>query len=546
MSDPAAKDSESGAAPPPPEEPRPGPELWAPRLSAAIALLLALAYMFLGGAGPGDFCVDDAWIHLSYAKSLRLGDGASYNPGDWQTGFSSPLWMLLLAAWPTEGDTVLSVKLLGALLHAGEAGLASLLALEIARARASLARPIPLFSIALLAGVLVATAPTLLQSAGSGMEIGLCSCLLLAAVYTSLREQWLLTGVAGALAVLARPEALFFLATFAAILAVGRRQRAAVAAGLGAALGLGAWVIYCLALTGWPWPNTGYVKAGSGSLAGGLDYLAAQVFPWQPWIVGFGAGLALIAAALYTDLTGEGVLEGSTGSPSDDAPARHATPRARHVELVALLVAWIVATLAIAVSRPLDPAISFYQSRYFAIFAAVPPVLIAMGIARTNRLLCLALTLPIAVFTGLQINELHTLQRAQERGVSLLHGDPARALASELPPDAVVAVEGAGSARYKTPRTMTIVDIIGLNDAEIAHADGDAAKACVLLRREPDYFVLPDHIAASLAKVFALRPMAEFVDPKWAQIEEPREVHVFLFAVEGVNPRWRARCTTGE
>ena len=89
---------------------------------------------------------------------------------------------------------------------------------------------------------------------------------------------------------------------------------------------------------------------------------------------------------------------------------------------------------------------------------------------------------------------------------------------------------------------MTIVDVIGLNDAAIAHAVDDNAKACELVARAPGYFVLPDHIAAPLSRVFALRPIEQFVDPRWAQVEEPHEVRVLLLAVEGVQPKWAERC----
>lgn len=541
----------------PPEREPEAREVWAPRACAVIGLLLALVYLFVPDAGPGDFCVDDAWIHLAYAKSLRLGDGLSYNPGDWETGFSSPLWVVLLAAWPTEPDPVVSVKLLGALLHGCVAGLSSALALELARRRATLERPVPVLSIALLAGILAATAPTLLQSAGSGMEIGLTATLLLATVLASVREQWLLAAILAFLAQLARPEALFFLGTFAALSAVlpqppatstaaggdappWRRRALALSPAVGAAAAMVVWILYCQVVSGYPWPNTAYVKAdlGDASLGGGLDYLGAQVLPWQPWVIGLGGGMALIAAALWTDLSGRGVLE----REAEGQPASKPEAVTRHWQLLALLLAWAAGLIATAASRPLDPGILFYQSRYFAIFAALPPVLIALGVARTHKLLVVALLLPVAVFTGLQVTEVRALQRAQERGVALLHGDPAQQLREQLPPDAVIAVEGAGTARYRTPRTMTIVDIIGLNDAEVAHADGDADKACVIARRRPDAFVLPDHIAAALSKVFVLRPLAEFEDARWAQIEEPREVRVLLLAVDGVHPHWAARC----
>lgn len=515
-------------------------EQWGPRISVLVGLLFACLFAFSGG-GVDDFCLDDAWIHLAYAKSLRLGDGLSYNPGDWETGFSSPLWVLLLAAWPTGPDPVISVKLLGALLHAATAGLAAAIALDLASARASVERPLPVLSISLLAGCLCATAPTLLQAAGSGMEVPLATCTLLACLRASLREQWLLAGVMGFAAALARPELLAGLLGFVLVAGIGRRRSAVNRPGLasslvvaspllGAGAGLGAWMLHCQLVSGWPWPNTAYVKVGAASPSAGLEYLAAQVLPWQPWFAGLG-GLALIVAALWTELSGRGVLESPEPSKTT-----------RSWQCSALLSAWLVGMIATALSRPLDPEILFYQSRYFAIFAAIPPIVIALGVARTHRLLSVVLILPVALLTGLQITALHELARAQERGVALLHGDPARWVSPKLPDDAVIAVEGAGAMRYRTPRTMTIIDIIGLNDASIAHAVDDASKACLLVQRAPNYMVLPDHIAANLSKVFEFTVVARFTDPAWAQVEQPRAVEVFLLEVVGPHPRWRERC----
>jgi hypothetical protein len=508
------------------------PELWAPRITVVVALVLALAYAF-AGSGIDEFCLDDAWIHLAYAKSLRLGDGLSYNPGDWETGFSSPAWVLLLAAWPTEPDPVTAVKVLGALLQAATAGLASAIALDLVSARASVTRPLPAMSVSLLAGILCATSPALLQGASSGMEVPLTTCLLLACVRASLREQWLLAGVLGFAVELARPEALACLAAFALVLAVARRKPWAMVSVLGAGLALACWVSYCLVVSGWPWPNTAYVKTAVGQATGlgpGLDYLISQVLIWEPWVAGIG-GLALLLAAVWSELSGRGVLE-QTSEPPD----------ARRYELVAILAGYLAGLLGVAITRPLEAGILFYQARYFAIFAALPPIVIALGIARTHRVLSLLLVIPLALLTGLAIPTTARIQHAQERGVALLHGDSSRYVARELPDDAVIAVEGAGALRYRTPRTMTIIDIIGLNDAAIAHAPDDAAKACVLVEQAPGYFVLPDHIAAALSKVFEMKVLAEFVDPEWAQIEEPREVRVLLLEVVRVRPSWVERC----
>ncbi|MGB1699213.1 MAG: hypothetical protein ACPHRO_04610, partial [Nannocystaceae bacterium] len=89
------------------------------RTSARWALVFALIAAGLFSVGSLDFCLDDAWIHLSYAKSLQLGEGPSYNPYDRELGFSSPLWMLALALGPIQTSPILWAKLLGGLCHAG-------------------------------------------------------------------------------------------------------------------------------------------------------------------------------------------------------------------------------------------------------------------------------------------------------------------------------------------------------------------------------------------------------------------------------------------
>ena len=64
----------------------------------------------------------------------------------------------------------------------------------------------------------------------------------------------------------------------------------------------------------------------------------------------------------------------------------------------------------------------------------------------------------------------------------------------------------------------------------------------LVVARAPAYFVLPQHIAAPLSRVFEMRVLAEFVDPSWAQVEEPHEVRVLLLEVAGPRPNWAARC----
>jgi hypothetical protein len=494
-----------------------------PLISAAIAMILAALMI----PGSQDFPLDDAWIHMAYAKSVRLGDGLGYNPGDWETGFSSPLWVLLLATWPLGANPVLPAKLLGLLLHGLCAWLGARIALEVGRQRASLERPLPLRSLALLSGTLVASTPTLLQGATSGMEVPLASALVLATSLAMILGVTWACALLAFLAVLARPEAIFFVTTLAALLAWFRRPSrpssepgtwmSPLAGALGAVCALATWSAYCLAVSGYPWPNTQYIK-GTGGGIGGLAYVAEHVLPWQAWLVSL-TGLWLLVRVVRGEI------------------------RERRPELSFMLVAMLVTMVAIAVTRPLHPGTLFYESRYFAIVAAIPAVALPFGIVGLGRLATLLLVLPVAVITGLQVDSLRAQQRSQEEDTHRLHTTAALHVADTLPRDAVVAVEGAGASRFFTPRTMTIVDLIGLNDRAAAHLHFDrAAKLCHFVSRAPTHMVMPVEWHPLYADTFELVPVAAFDDPIWTQVRPPRPMRIVLYEVRGVRAPWRERC----
>lgn len=500
----------------------------APAVEGRARFVAALVAALLGALllpGPADLPLDDAWIHLAYAKSLRLGDGLSYNPGDHELGCSSPLWAVMLAAWPIAGDPVRPVQLLGLLLHAATAFAAAHLGLDLARRRASLEAPLPVLSITLLAGVLAGSTPTLVQASVSGMEVSLCAALVLAVAWAMLGGHVAAAAVTAALAVLARPEALGFVVALAGLVTPWRWRAgergasvwAPLAAGLGAAAALGAWVLYCLAVAGQPWPNAQYVKASGGGV-GGLRYLADQVLPWQPWLVSL-TGVVLLGLAVRGDL------------------------RARRPELPALVLATFATLVAIACSRPLDPALTFYQSRYFAPFVAPLAVVLPLGLPRARRWLALSLALPLAVVTGLQIRALAAASASQRADTHALHTTVALAIADGLPRDARVAVEGAGAPRFRAPRSMTILDLVGLNDRFIARHQGDVpAKLCHLVRQRPTHFAIPEAWVEQVAPVFRLRPVARFDDPEYTQVEPPRPLAVVLLAVDEIHPAWVRGC----
>ena len=73
-------------------------------LLAALITTLGVAVLYLtNAAAGGSFALrglplDDAWIHQVYARSAALGRPFQYNPGEWETGSTSPLWSTVTAS----------------------------------------------------------------------------------------------------------------------------------------------------------------------------------------------------------------------------------------------------------------------------------------------------------------------------------------------------------------------------------------------------------------------------------------------------------------
>src|SRR4051812_36425962 len=84
-------------------------------LVVCLRWLLAEIARLKGGLG---FPLDDSWIHLQFARNLAHGAGLSYNPGDFVTGSTAPLWTALLAVlYVLPGNVLLWTQLLGVVLY---------------------------------------------------------------------------------------------------------------------------------------------------------------------------------------------------------------------------------------------------------------------------------------------------------------------------------------------------------------------------------------------------------------------------------------------
>src|SRR5947209_19467156 len=82
--------------------------------AAACALYLGVTVAQVGHLA---YPLDDAWIHLTFARNLALGHEFAFVPGQASAGSTSPLWAFALAPgflWPFGSDAW--VYLLGIVL----------------------------------------------------------------------------------------------------------------------------------------------------------------------------------------------------------------------------------------------------------------------------------------------------------------------------------------------------------------------------------------------------------------------------------------------
>jgi len=471
-----------------------------------IAFVIALAAAVFMLAGGVDFCLDDAWIHLAYAKSLRLGDGLSYNPGDHETGFSSPLWVLLVAVMPWGASPVLSVKLIGTLCHGATAwGAASLTEAVLVERGATSTR-----LRASAAGLVCALDPALTFAAVSGMEVSLAAALLVWSVRASLGGRHGVCAALSACAVLARPESLFFLGAWSVLRYESVRTRQAVMPLAAAGLAMLVWVAYCMSVSGYPFPNTYYVKRGA-NISRGLVYFAREYLPKHAWFAGV-AGVVLLGLAL-----------------------------SRAGEQRRLALAWLVGVVAIAGSREIFPHVLFYCWRYFAPLAVFPCVALACALPERRAFAAYALA-PIALASVWMLPNARALQRAQENDIQLSHSQPAAWAAATLPPDARLLVEGAGATRFALPRTARVIDAVGLNLAAVVHAPDSRARVCAVLRLKPTHALLPDDFFRAFLPVLDVEPLRQFVDPDNRIAATPRVERVLAARVTRIKPAARQSC----
>ena len=230
----------------------------APPLGTAL-LAIALIVCVVWAVAWWPNTIDDAYITYRYAANVAHGHGAVYNPGERVEGFSSPLWLAILAVPARLGaDPEPVSKVLGLVF-----GLTALLVLGLALIRSG-ARP----GLAGAAALMIAAFPTLHLYLVSGMETpAFCAAVIIAACAGAVHEgpHRLPVIVPATIAVaLLRPEGL----VIAAVLVAGWTRRAPVLVVCG-------WVAAVCVLI------LGLALRGLGQDPAGHAWTAGAVLAWK-------------------------------------------------------------------------------------------------------------------------------------------------------------------------------------------------------------------------------------------------------------------------
>jgi len=268
------------------------------------ALLAAIALCALWHARWYDFVCDDAFIALRYAKNLVEHHELAYNLGQRVEGFTSPLWVLLIAVAGFAGAPILSAThMLG-----GLSGLATFWALTVFWDE--LEPDAPWLVLAPAAALAVSTPFAAWIFGGLETPLFVAAYTLgLALLARTARigdlRSYLHAGIAVALCTLCRPEGATLIAIGSVLTCVHssnanvsrlRRVFAWIAPIL---LVVGGYELFRLSYYGYPLPNTFYVKtSGDGLWPRGVGYLgfAASEFGW-PLVIGSALSLALLMIA---------------------------------------------------------------------------------------------------------------------------------------------------------------------------------------------------------------------------------------------------------
>jgi hypothetical protein len=463
-------------------------------VSIALGLGLSAFFLLNRSAGPRwawiGFPLDDAWIHMVYARSLAKEGWFFYNPGIPEAGMSSPLWVILLAgALKLSLSPALAGKSLSICL-----GLLVPILLYHCMLDVSDSRPL-----AWICGLTGAALPDFSFARVSGMEVTLVSFLVVLSCWLFLRRKYLGYGIVVGLGVIARGEVAVPAILFGGILLLReylKRDQLTLATRdelllsgklfLPALILGGAWALYNFSISGNPLPNTYYVKH---NFSLGLLNVANLYSIWM--------GYFRFSALTWHWLAAPMILLVILGAwrMVHESPI-HTLPL--------LLTPWITA-YALSTNVALNPLQWNFTARryldYVSPLLAVPLLIGAKYLwdrASEKRSRAIILGAPLLLgatslaFIWASASQLNALAKEyswnarniQETNVAL-----GKWMATNIPAGLDVGVTDAGAMRYFSEHR--VIDLLGLNNHEtlgrpLAELLREYRPAYVALFRNPE------------------------------------------------------------
>ncbi len=492
--------------------------------------------------------LDDAYIHLAFARNLGTGRGFCFNPGQPSLGFSSPLWVMIMAAMQWLGaGLVRAARNLSLIFSAGSAALLYLIV------RASLAGRGSAWvreAVAVLSAILFITCGNMLWLAASGMEAPLFLFLGLAAIIF-LRPDGprpVIGGVMLGLALLTRIEAAGLWIAVAAMALAHRpgRRRILPAFAVGAVVAA-PWFIFSFFRTGFLVPHTRAGKLASAFFSDGFSAkgIAAFIYRHLVYLWRFDQVIALllvISAFAAVSIVGKRIFS----APHPDRPS---VPPLLTTTAGALIL-WAMLNLgAHALTFRSSSLLTPYNNLRYQVML-IPAIIAAaaLGLSRFQaslprpRAMGLLALFILAGALALEMSGLgdwHNWYSRQADQLQKEHRAAAEWARAELPPDARIAALDIGALGFYSGRY--VIDLGGLIDPSVLpdlrrHRTGPY----LVKMRATHYFHLIAHdsdkitgVMAGDGTIYRLRPIKSFPYPPFF---EPVFLHSFGIVIYRVMP----------
>jgi hypothetical protein len=431
-------------------------------LSAVLFYLIMSALIFRVG-----FPLDDAWIHLTYARNLAEHGQWAFRLGERSAGSTAPLWTLLLS--------------LGYLLSLAPyiwtffLGWLVLTALGISAESAARRLVATYKSTAPWVGIFFVLAWHLTWSAVSGMETllhGLLAFLVLSALIAGTRR-YLALGLFAGLSVWVRPDGLTLLGPiFFTVLLVESTWSSRGNAILKTTLGFGAlflpYLLFNLALSGNPMPNTFYAKQA--------EYEAFWLS--RPFLERLTQYILPIIASPFLVL-----IPGVVIWLSKIIRARNWGALAGVIWFFGYIALYFMRLPAYQHGRYLIPALPILY--FWGMMGFLEYATSSRAISRIVFLWQALLAVLCAVFAVVAARQnAHDVYWIESEMV-----ETAKWVRSNVPPDALLAVHDIGALGYYIPNP--IVDLAGLITPDVVPFIRDEARLQVFLSEtSSDYLIV--------------------------------------------------------